>query len=165
MRTSSFLTGAVVAMALLVDFGPAAPPPAEQPLVFIVNKSNPIDDLSLAELRGIFLAERQSWPNRRKITVVMRERGDPGRLTLLWDVCRMSESDFSRHILHATFTGEVAAGPKLLATPAGVRRFVVNVPGAIGYVRADDLDDSVKPLRIDGRAPGDSGYPLKTKPQ
>jgi hypothetical protein len=49
----------------------------------------------------------------------------------------------------------------MLATPNGVLRFVFNVPGAIGYVRASEVDASVKTLRVDGRLPGDRGYGLE----
>ena len=42
-----------------------------------------------------------------------------------------------------------------------MRKFVFNVPGAIGYLRPGDVDDSVKVLRIDGHLPGDAEYPLK----
>jgi hypothetical protein len=43
----------------------------------------------------------------------------------------------------------------------GVRKFVFNVPGAIGYLRPEDVDDSVKVVRIDGHLPSDAEYPLK----
>ena len=53
------------------------------------------------------------------------------------------------------FTGEAIGAPKMLATTNGVLRFVFNVPGAIGYVRASEVDASVKTLRVDGRLPGE----------
>jgi hypothetical protein len=80
---------------------------------------------------------------------------------VLREVCRMSESDFRRHFLQGLFTGEVLVSPKTLATPVGVRKFVFNVPGAIGYLRPEDVDNTVKVLRIDGHLPGDAEYPLR----
>jgi len=133
----------------------------EEPLAVIVNKSNPVDDLSSAELRKIFLAERRTWPGGRKITVVMREPGQTERETMLKLICRMNDSDFNKYFLQLSFTGESQATPKVLATAGGMLRFVFNVPGAIGYVRAAELDASVKAIRVDGRAPGDSLYRLK----
>jgi hypothetical protein len=44
-------------------------------IAIIVHRSNPVDNLSFAELRRIFLLERQTWPHGRKITVVLREGG------------------------------------------------------------------------------------------
>ena len=40
-------------------------------------------------------------------------------------------------------------------------RFIFNAPGAIGYVRADQVDGTTKVLRIDGLLPGDPKYPLR----
>jgi ABC-type phosphate transport system substrate-binding protein len=133
----------------------------EDNLAIVVNTTNSVDSLSLAELRKVFLGERSHWPNGRRITLVMMEPGQPERKALIREVCQMSESDFSRHFLHGVFTGEVFVSPKTLASPVGVRKFVFNVPGAIGYVRASDVDSSVKIIRVDGRLPSDKEYGLR----
>jgi phosphate transport system substrate-binding protein len=130
-------------------------------LAIIVNRENPLENLSLSELRTVFLGERSHWPNGRRITLVMMEPGQPERQTLVRDVCRMSESDLRRRYLQGLLTGEVLVSPKILASPIGVRKFVFNVPGAIGYLRPGDVDDTVKVIRIDGHLPSDVEYPLK----
>jgi phosphate transport system substrate-binding protein len=129
-------------------------------LAIIVNRSNPIDNLSSIQLRKIFLAEQVHWPNGRKITVVMREPGEPEREAVLRVIYHMNENDFSRYFLHGTYTGEMQSVPKTLATAGGMRKFVFNVPGAIGYVRANEVDESVKLVRVDGLAPVEQGYKL-----
>jgi phosphate transport system substrate-binding protein len=139
---------------------PAATPDGES-LAIIVNNSNPINNVSLTELRKIFTAEETRWVGGHRVTVVMREPGQAERSTALRLIYRMSERDFNRYFLRGTFTGETQSVPKTLATAAGVDRFVFNVPGAIGYVRASEVGDSVKVVRVDGRAPSDGGYPLK----
>ena len=140
----------------------AAPESADsQPLAIIVNVSNPVDNLSQAELRHVFLGERAHWPNGRRITLVMMETGKAERTALIRQVCQMTESEFDRHFLHGMFTGEVFVSPKTLASPVGVRKFVFNVPGAIGYVSTADIDASVKVLRVDGHLPSDKEYSLR----
>ena len=138
---------------------------SEQNLAVVVNLSNPVQNLSMPELRRIFLGERSHWPNGRRITVVMMETGQPERDVVLRDICQMNETDFNNHFLHGVFTGEVFVSPKTLATPVGVRKFVFNVPGAIGYLRVSDLDSTVKALRIDERGPEDKGYRLHVPPR
>lgn len=135
--------------------------PSEQNLAIIVNTSNPVGSLSMSELRHVFLGERRHWPNGRRITLVMMEPGQPERKALIREVCQMTETDFSQHFLHGVFTGEVFVSPKTLASPVGVRKFIFNVPGAIGYVRATDVDASVKVIRVDGRLPDDKEYSLR----
>jgi hypothetical protein len=56
-------------------------------------------------------------------------------------------------------------GPKVLDTPKGVRRFVFNVPGAIGYIRSDEVDSSVKVLRIAGAVPEHAAFGFTLRAQ
>jgi ABC-type phosphate transport system substrate-binding protein len=139
---------------------PAALPDGEA-LAIIVNKSNPIDNVSLTDLRKLFKAEQTRWSNGQRVTVVMRQAGQDERATVLRVIYHMSEWDFNRYFLRGTFTGETQSVPKTLATAGGVDKFIFNVPGAIGYVRASEVDDSVKVVRVDGHALRDVGYPLK----
>lgn len=162
-RTSTILL--ILAAAALLRAAPearvATSPPKQESLAIIVNRSNPVDGLSLAELRSVFLGERSHWSNGRRITLVMMEQGQPEREAILREICRLSEADFRRRILQGLFTGEVLVSPKTLATPVGVRKFVFNVPGAIGYLRPEDVDASVKVIRVDGRSPSDPEYALR----
>lgn len=135
-------------------------PAASEPLVIVVNRSNPVDDVSFSELRKIFLGTRSHWSNGRRITLVMREPGDPERVAILRDVCGMSEDQLKNHFLHGLFTGEILVSPKILSSATGVRKFIFNVPGAIGYLRVGDVDPTVKVLRIDELLPEDKGYKL-----
>ena len=154
----------MIATATLVGPMPQSRVQAARPkesLAIIVNRENPVENMSLAELKTIFLGERSHWPNGRRITLVMMETGQPERDTVVREVCHMSESDLRRRFLQGLLTGEVLVSPKTLATPVGVRKFVFNVPGAVGYLRPEDVDDSVKVIRIDGHLPSDADYPLK----
>ena len=134
--------------------------PRADHLAVIVNLSNPVEDLSLKELRNIVMVERTHWPDGRKITVALREPGPAERQAVLSLVYRMNEAGFTRYFLHANFTGQILNGPRMLSSSELVRRFLVNVPGAIGFVRQIDADASVKTVRIDGRMPGSPTYSL-----
>jgi phosphate transport system substrate-binding protein len=136
---------------------------ATEPLVIVVNRSNPIDDLSFVELHRIFLGNRSHWTNGRRITLVMREPGEAERTTVLHDVCGMNEDQLKNHFLHGLYTGEILVSPKILSSPAGVRKFIFNVPGAIGYLRIGDVDSTVKVLSIDELMPEDKGYRLRVQ--
>ena len=154
----------VVTAAALLLWAPQARVEASRPkqesLAIIVNQSNPVNDLSLSELRAVFLGERRHWPNGRRIPLVMMEPGQPERDAVLREICKMGESDLRRRLLQGLLTGDILVSPKTLATPVGVRKFVFNVPGAIGYLRPADVDASVKVLRVDGHLPGEAEYQL-----
>lgn len=169
-RLMTFLI--VLALAVCLRAGvPLAPTPSgeptgaeqagpQEPLVIVVNRSNPVNGLSFSELRRIFLGERSHWTPDRRITLVMREPGEPERKAILRNVCGMNEDQLKNHFLRGLFTGEILVSPKILSTPTGVRKFIFNVPGAIGYLRISDVDDTVKIIRIDELLPNDKGYKL-----
>jgi ABC-type phosphate transport system substrate-binding protein len=131
-----------------------------EPLAIVVNRSNPLSEISLADLRRVFRGQRSRWSNGRRVTLVMRDPGAPERDAILQSLYGLEEEQYRRTYLQAVFSGEATDAPKTLASTNGVLRFVYNVPGAIGYVRARDVDASVKMIRVDGRLPGETGYRL-----
>ena len=133
----------------------------EQTLAIVVNPANPVNNLSFSELRKVFLGRRSHWPNGRRIAVAMLDYGQPERETVLKDVYQMDENGFRNYFLRGMFRGEVFVSPKTLASPTIVKKFVFNAPGAIGYLRANEVDTSVKVLRIDGHLPEDKDYVLQ----
>ena len=161
---SVLLLAASIRPAQTASSAASAPNSSDNSLAIVVNVSNPVQDLSFVELRRIFLGEKNHWPNGRRITLVMMEPGTAERKAALHDICHMNDDDFRKNFLQRLFTGEALVSPKTLASPVGVRKFIFNVPGAIGYVRSTDVDASVKVLRIDGRLPDDKEYRLLIDP-
>ena len=152
--------GALLLSLLGVMPGTAHAQEAE-PLAIVVNRGNPLTEISLADLRRVFRGQRTRWSNGRRVTLVMRDPGTSEREAILRAVYGLDEAGYRRSYLQAVFSGQTSDAPRTLASNNGVLRFVYNVPGAIGYVRARDVDASVKTLRVDGRLPGDPGYRLE----
>jgi hypothetical protein len=156
MRRLLALVTVVGAAVLLLEVSPGAAKAGSSPpatanadnLAIIVNQANTVDDITLKELRTVFLGERSHWPNGRRITLVMMDPGVAERKAVLRDICRMNETEFSRHFLQGLFTGEVFVSPKTLSSPT------------IGYVRASDVDGTVKVIRVNGHGVDDPEYPL-----
>jgi ABC-type phosphate transport system substrate-binding protein len=134
---------------------------ASDAIAIIVHRSNTVDALSMTDLRRIFMLDMQSWPNGRRITLILRAKGQPERAEVIRLITRISEADYDRHLLYQTFRGSVGWGPRSILSAHAMLRFVFNAPGAIGYVPADETNDTIKVLRIDERLPGDPRYPLK----
>jgi len=130
-------------------------------LAVIVNKTAKLDTVSTSDLQKYFKAEKTKMPDGTKIVIVMADVGRPERDAALKEIYTMSEADYNDYFVGQTFTGAVAAAPKALPSPAAIKAFVAQTPGAIAYVSGADADDSIKVLTIDGKAPGDAGYSLK----
>ena len=142
-------------------FPPQSRAAVDDSLAIVVNRSNPVESLSLSELRKIFLESQDHWSNGRRITVIMLEPGKIERQIVLTQIYQMDEKDFNKYFLHGMLTGEVHVAPKAMTNSSEVLKFVFNVPGAIGYVKASDVNDSVKVVRIDSRLPGEKDYLIR----
>ncbi|MBI3415707.1 MAG: hypothetical protein HY043_10395 [Verrucomicrobia bacterium] len=128
-------------------------------VAIIVNKSSGLDNVTLSDLQKYLKAEKTKDPSGSKVVLTQREPG-PERDAVLREVYKMSDGELSRYFLQATFTGAVAAAPKQIGPSAVNKKFVADTAGAIGFVRASEADNSVKVLKVDGKAPGEAGYPI-----
>ncbi len=129
----------------------------------IVNKSNPIDTLSMIQLRKIVLAEDGKWPSGGAIIVWMTSPGQAERAATLKIVCGMSETDFTLHFTHASFNSDSGSPPKVAGSGALVRQSIAGAANGVGFIWASQVDDSVKVVPIEGIRPGQRGYKLKPK--
>jgi ABC-type phosphate transport system substrate-binding protein len=136
---------------------------AADDVAVIVSKSSSIDALTMSQLRKIVLGQEAKWPTGKKIVVLMTTPGLPERAGLLKMVCGMNETDFTLHFMHASFNGDSVDPPKAVGSGVQVRQLVASTPNAVGFIKASQVDDSVKVLAIDGSAPGQPAYKLKLK--
>lgn len=130
-------------------------------LAIVVNRTNPVDNLSTDELRKLFLEKKTHWPNGRRVAVAMLDSHYPERHTALRLIYRMDESAYEDYFIKATFRGVAFVTPRTLTSPELLRKFVFNAPGAIGYLRTSDLDETVKVVKVDGLLPDDKNYSLQ----
>jgi ABC-type phosphate transport system substrate-binding protein len=131
------------------------------PIAIVVHKELPIDNLTMAELRSIFLADRQFWPDRTRITLLVRAPQSDERSFVLNHIYQMSEAQFRQYWIAKMFRAEVPRGPKIVLSTGMALDLVIAIPGSISFTRADEVTYDVKVVRVDGFLPSDDGYPLK----
>jgi ABC-type phosphate transport system substrate-binding protein len=110
----------------------------------VVNRSNNTAPLSREEVRRIFMGDKSSWPGGKHITVLMLAPDRAERVVVLHDVFKMNESEYTKYFLQAAFTGHVLAAPRDLPSAAHMKAHLATNPNAIGYLKKQDVDDSVK---------------------
>ena len=159
---------AVLAASVVLTFGAASRAAADDVAV-IVNKSNPVMAMTIAQLRAILLGGGVNWTSGNKITVVMTPAGQPERSGTLRIVCGMSETDFYLHFIHGwrnpdgSVNSKRGEKPAVFGTGLQVRQSISTAPYAVGFIKASQVDDSVKVVTIDGSRPGEPAYKLKFK--
>ena len=127
----------------------------------VVHKDTEIDNLSLSELRNIFLANQQFWPDRTRIILLVRAPKSEERDFVLNTIYQMDEAQFRQYWIAKMFRAEVPRGPKIVFSTDMMLELVIAIPGSISFVNAYEVTDDVKVVRIDGKLPSEPGYPLK----
>ena len=161
LRTSAALLGAGLALLLLA--APARPTRAAA-MAVIVNQDTPVENLSFAEMRRVFLGERQYWNADMPVVLIVRAPVAPERQMVLERIYRMSESQFKQYWIARIFRAEATSTPKVVYSNQTVNELVAAIPGAISLVRADDVQRGVrtiKTIKIDGLLPEEANYPLR----
>ncbi len=134
---------------------------SRQPIAIVVNTRTTVSNLSFAELRRIFLGQQQFWPDRSKVTLLVRAPVAREREVVLTDIYQMDEDQFRQYWIGKMFRAEVAGGPKIVYSADMATNLVSAIPGSITFVPASAVPADVKVLRIDGKLPSDPGYSLK----
>ncbi len=131
------------------------------PIAIVVHKDTDVENLSLAELRNIFLANQQFWSNRKRIVLLVRAPKSEERDFVLNTIYQMDEAQFRQYWIAKMFRAEVPRGPKIVFSTDMMLELVIAIPGSISFVSADEVKDDVRVIRVDGKLPSDPGYPLK----
>lgn len=124
----------------------------------VVGPSSPVVQLSLDQLRRLYLGETTTLPTgQRARIVVLKSSADAfDRLAL-----GLSEAVVRRRWVSAAFRGEVTLIPTEVETIDDVRKELAKHPNAVGYLPSMHVDGSVRVVRIDGRLPADPNYPIR----
>jgi phosphate transport system substrate-binding protein len=119
-------------------------------LVAVVNRANPLSDLSKDQLRALFTGETIRWPDGRPVHVVSRNQGSA------------SLQSFEEIVLGGA---KVTAKARETKRTADMASAVAADPDAIGFVGLHGVTPEIKALTIDGVPVTDatilsSRYPL-----
>ena len=123
-------------------------------LAMIVNPGNPVQNLSLAQIRGVYTADIKNWKELggedAKIHIIAREEGS-GTRTAFEDLVMDGQRINPRAIVQNS--------------NGAVRQLVAGDQRSIGFISLGLVDETVKALQLDGVAAtsgniGDGGYSL-----
>lgn len=154
----------VLGMSVLAIAALAASPSrasAQEPVAIVVHPGARVHDVTFDELRRIFMAQQQFWSDNSRITLLVRAPVAAERKVVLTRIYRMTEDQFRQFWIGKMFQAHVASGPKIVYSSEMARELVSAIPGAITFLPLSAVTPELKVLRIDGKLPTDSGYPLR----
>lgn len=159
MKTAIFL----LTVALMLGAMPGLAQNKSNALAIIVNKASPMEDVSPSDLAKIFKAQKAASPDGVAYVLGVRDSGPDHDCALKEIYGFDGDAQYDKYFLQAAFAGTVQGPPTPLSSSAAVLQFVSGCPGAISFLSANEVDATVKVLKVDGKVPGDAGYPLNLK--
>jgi ABC-type phosphate transport system substrate-binding protein len=153
-----------VAILLLAATSSKGEEPAPANVAFVVSAKNPMRDVSLGDLRRIFLGDISRWRNGHRIILFVRPMDTLDGRLFLDRLLHMSDIDYSQWWLGAVFRGRVPIAPRVIGNADEMMRAVAAAPDAIGFVAAPTpADAGVIVLTVDGKGPADPRYALRPR--
>lgn len=128
------------------------------PLAIIVAGTSPIQRITRAELKRLFLGEPM---NLGGLTLVPFNTaiGSPERDQFERLVLGMARDEVAKVWIDRRIRGQ-ARPPRIVPSIQYMVRIAASFPGAIGYVPMSAVTGNVRVLAVDDKLPADPGYPL-----
>jgi len=115
-------------------------------IVLITDKSNSVDKISATDAKNIFLGKKKRWDDGSIIIPIVQKDqkvADQFNKTIV----KKTSSQFDLFWRKAVFTG-TGAPPTEVEDNDAMKKMVTSKTGAIGYITADALDDTVKKVEV-----------------
>ena len=130
-------------------------------IAVVVRPDTPVDDLTLSQTRKLLLGDQQFWNSNLRVTLLLRAPAAHEREVVLKVIYRMNEAEFRQYWISKMFRAETATGPKMVYSNEMATELVNALPGSVAFIDATQVPKGLKVLKIDGKLPGEAGYPLK----
>ncbi len=121
---------------------------AKDGIAVVVNPDCDMEDLTLEQVKKIFIGEITNWSEiggaNADIVPVTREEGSGTRGAFV-EITKVEDKDASGEKVDRT-TADALVQP----STGAVKQTVANTPNSIGYISLGALDDTVKPVTIEG---------------
>jgi hypothetical protein len=127
----------------------------------VVRLDTPVDNLSFADARKLFMGDRQFWSSNLRVTLLIRAPVAREREVVLKTIYGMSEAQFRQYWISKIFRLEAASGPKFVYSAEMAAELVAAIPGAVACLDSTAVPRGLKVLKIDGLSPGEKGYRLR----
>jgi hypothetical protein len=133
---------------------------AASDIAAVVRQDTPVDNVTFAEARKLFMGDRQYWSSNLRVVLLIHAPSARERLVVLKTMYGMSEAQFRQYWISKVFRLEATTGPKIVFSNEMAIELVGAIPGAVGFVDAATVPKDLKVLKIDGLLPGEKGYCL-----
>ena len=134
-------------------------------IAIVVNANNGLDELSMGDIEKIFRAEKQFWSSGKKIRLIMRPMDSIEGKVLLEKIYNLPQEEFKLFWLEKVYKNIVAEPPTIIRSASMVNILVGQLQCAIAPIEVSKISEwaKIKVVKVNGKMPGESGYPLKAE--
>ncbi|HEV7522429.1 MAG TPA: hypothetical protein VGP89_15100 [Candidatus Angelobacter sp.] len=161
MTKIRYILGFVLMLACSLGSSQASSPAGD--IAVVVNASNPVNDVSMSELRNMLMGDRRFWKGNVRVKLILREPGTRDRDAILGLLLKLDNKAFAAHWRAKVFRGEAAEEPLSVSSVSQLEHFLLQNPGGITFMTAKATVPQLKVLRLNGKLPGDRGYALNER--
>lgn len=117
---------------------------AKADVVVIVHPSGP-SDMTVNQVRDLFIGRANQLPDGQAAVPLEMPTGDALRQEFHDKVTGRSQAQLNAFWSQQVFTGK-GNPPRTVDSSGAMKSLVASTPGAVGYIPAGEVDDSVKVL-------------------
>jgi ABC-type phosphate transport system substrate-binding protein len=107
-----------------------------------------------AYLAKILRSEVRAWPNGSAIVVVLHKHS-PSETKMLESLLNMNDAQWR------TLLADHKDSFRVANSDSGVIKTVASIPGGIGFVAPDSVNQTVNVIHVDNKLSNDPDYPLQ----
>lgn len=119
---------------------------AEPAMTIIAHPSVPVNQLSINEVKNIYLLKKQQWIDGTSIVVINRLSGSQIRHRFEQEILGITPKKYALYIEKMHYSG--VSLPVIQESTQAVIAFVQHVPGAIAYIEDLPHSNQVKVLLV-----------------
>jgi len=136
---------------------------ANASIAVIVNKSNPVSDISYSKFKQILEARKQYWDNGEKITLIFKPVASHETRLLIDKIYKIKYEEFEKYWFLKLYENKVMEFPKILNSSSTINILVSEISGAIAFIDVNEVSThgNIKVLRINGKMPNEDSYPFE----
>ncbi|HEY6728354.1 MAG TPA: hypothetical protein VI197_30295 [Polyangiaceae bacterium] len=159
-RRGLLTLGAVALFSLGLTASPAdAGTSSQEPLAIVVAKNSAVHEMSLYQLKRLYLGDSMNTPDGKKLLPLNRGTNTHERVGFDKTVLNMTPEEAARYWIDRRIRG-LSGAPKSVDPANVLQKVVARLPGSVSYVRQSEVTDTVKVIKVEGKLPGDAGYPV-----
>ncbi len=130
-------------------------------LAIVVPDASPLQDISMANLKELFLLEVLQVPgSAAKVKFFAMPDNSPAQKIALSVIYKMSAADLKRLWLKKVFRNEIATEPTSVSGAGALGSAIAGQKGGVGYCLNSEIPAGLRAVKVDGKSPEDAGYSL-----